>query len=83
MAMDLGEAWSHASAGYDNYFVPRFAPWVASLMEVFKEAEELPPGPVASPCCGTGAELEQFARHFPTRDLFGVNLSGGMIQNGR
>lgn len=53
--MRLAQAWDEAAEGYEQYFVPRFAPWVADAVDAV--AGELPSGPILVPCCGTFPEL--------------------------
>ncbi|MBO84819.1 MAG: methyltransferase type 11, partial [Deltaproteobacteria bacterium] len=40
-------------------------------------------GPIAVPCCGTGAELSVLADRHPERELVGIDLSAGMIEVAR
>ena len=72
----LADAWSAVAAGYDRYWVPRFRPWIAHAVDALGP---LPPGPVAVPCCGTGAELSLLAERYPDRELVGIDLSPGMV----
>lgn len=72
----LIQSWNTVATGYDRYWVPRFHPWVS---EAVAALGMLPPGPVAVPCCGTGAELAVLARRYPERELVGFDLSPGMI----
>jgi SAM-dependent methyltransferase len=74
----LTSAWDEAAAGYDAYFVPRFAPWVQRAVDVIVEAR--PEGLIVVPCCGTAPELARLRAGLPDAPLLGVDLSPGMIQ---
>lgn len=78
----LARAWDQAAVGYERYFVPRFAPWVASAVEYLATAP-LPPGPVAVPCCGTFPELPVLRTRYAEREVVGVDLSAGMVRLAR
>lgn len=80
MNNELGDAWTASAEGYDNYFVPRFSPWVERCVATLSYQGDLPEGHIISPCCGTGVELQWVAERFPGRPLLGVDLSEGMIQ---
>ncbi|WP_290864321.1 class I SAM-dependent methyltransferase [Hamadaea sp.] len=73
----LARAWDQAAAGYDDYFVPRFAPWVE--LAVQELGRDLPDGPILVPCCGTFPELPLLATAFPGRPIVGIDLSPGMV----
>jgi len=68
--------WDAAAAGYERYFVPRFAPWVAAAVDAL--GASLPDGPILVPCCGTFPELEPLLERFPDREIVGIDLSFGM-----
>ncbi|NUT37758.1 MAG: class I SAM-dependent methyltransferase [Hamadaea sp.] len=74
----LARAWDEAASGYEEYFVPRFAPWVVTAAEALIGVE-LPPGPVLVPCCGTFPELPSLTAAQPGRELVGIDLSAGMV----
>jgi SAM-dependent methyltransferase len=38
---------------------------------------------VLVPCCGTFPELDDLIRHFPDREIVGIDLSGGMVEKAR
>ncbi len=71
----LAAGWDAAAGGYERYFVPRFAPWVAAGVDAL---EELPDGPILVPCCGTFPELDRLLERFPDREVVGIDLSAGM-----
>lgn len=73
----LARSWDQAAAGYDDYFLPRFAPWVCNAVETLPA--ELPPGALVVPCCGTGPELLHLSARFPDRAIVGIDLSAGML----
>ena len=72
----LVESWDAVAAGYERYWVPRFRPWVVHTVAALSD---LPPGPIAVPCCGTGAELPLLAAAYPDREIVGLDLSPGML----
>lgn len=78
----LARAWDESAAGYEEYFVPRFAPWVDLAVKAVTE-KELPDGPVLVPCCGTFPEFELLAERLPGRQIVGIDLSSGMIELAR
>jgi SAM-dependent methyltransferase len=73
----LARSWDEAAEGYDEYFVPRFAPWVKAAVD---ELDDLPQGPIVVPCCGTFPELELLAPRFPGRRIVGIDLSAEMVR---
>lgn len=73
----LARAWDEAAAGYEDYFVPRFAPWVSAAIDALGD---LPPGPVLVPCCGTFPELPRLVRRWAGRELVGIDLSPEMVR---
>jgi SAM-dependent methyltransferase len=78
----LARGWDEAVDGYDAYFVPRFAPWVAAAVAALTAAA-VPEGPVLVPCCGTFPELDLLAERLPGRELVGIDLSAGMVRRAR
>lgn len=78
----LARAWDEAAPEYERYFVPRFAPWVATAVRAVTEAA-LPPGPILVPCCGTFPELPALVASQPDREIVGVELSAGMVRLAR
>ena len=47
MSEILATSWTAAASGYDELFVPRFAPWTNDALAVLKEHEDsLPAGAV-------------------------------------
>jgi SAM-dependent methyltransferase len=78
----LARGWDEAVDGYEAYFVPRFAPWVATAVGAVP-VEPLPDGPVLVPCCGTFPELDALAEHLPGREIVGIDLSAGMVRRAR
>lgn len=78
----LAQAWDEAAAGYEQYFVPRFAPWVTAAVDELTGAD-LPPGPILVPCCGTFPELPELTTAQPGRELVGIDLSPGMVRLAR
>lgn len=80
----LAQSWDEAAEGYDQYFVPRFAPWLNDAVRAVADvAASLPPGPVLVPCCGTFPELPALQAALPGRELVGLDLSPGMIDLAR
>ncbi|MFC5003213.1 class I SAM-dependent methyltransferase [Dactylosporangium cerinum] len=75
----LARGWDEAAAGYEAYYVPRFAPWVADAVAAVT-AGPLPDGPVLVPCCGTFPELPVLAAGLPDRVVAGLDLSAGMVR---
>jgi SAM-dependent methyltransferase len=72
--------WDEAADGYQEYFVPRFAPWVKAAVEA---VAEVPDGPILVPCCGTFPELDLLAPRFPGRAIVGIDLSAEMVRLAR
>ncbi|GAB1515006.1 class I SAM-dependent methyltransferase [Actinophytocola sp. KF-1] len=75
----IARGWDAAAEGYDAYYVPRFAPWVADAVRAVTGAG-LPDGPVLVPCCGTFPELPALVEHLPDREITGIDLSEGMVR---
>ncbi|MEV6283052.1 methyltransferase domain-containing protein [Kribbella sp. NPDC051770] len=80
MSDELARAWDEAADGYEQYFVPRFRPWVEAAVA---ELGDLPPGPILVPCCGTFPELDLLLEQFPNREIVGIDLSAGMVELAR
>jgi SAM-dependent methyltransferase len=78
----LARAWDEAADGYEQYFVPRFAPWVIAAVDAIT-AVQLPDGPILVPCCGTFPELDLLVERFPDREIAGIDLSAGMVRLAR
>ena len=78
----VARGWDEATDGYDAYFVPRFAPWVDGAVGAVTAAA-VPEGPILVPCCGTFPELDPLIRHFPHREIIGIDLSPGMVRRAR
>ncbi|MFC4854524.1 class I SAM-dependent methyltransferase [Actinophytocola glycyrrhizae] len=78
----IARAWDAAAQGYDAYYVPRFAPWVADAVGAVT-GSALPDGPVLVPCCGTFPELPALVEHLPGREIVGIDLSAGMVRIAR
>lgn len=74
----IARGWDEAAIGYDDYFVPRFAPWVTASVAAIA-TPDLPPGPILVPCCGTFPELDPLLAAWPDRKIIGIDLSRGMI----
>ncbi|GGS52963.1 class I SAM-dependent methyltransferase [Actinokineospora fastidiosa] len=77
----IARGWDEAADGYLDYFVPRFAPWVAAAVDALPAA--LPDGPILVPCCGPFPELDLLGARFPGREIVGVDLSEGMVSRAR
>ncbi|MGZ0152062.1 class I SAM-dependent methyltransferase [Kribbella sp. WER1] len=77
----LARSWDEAAEGYEQYFVPRFAPWVRDAVDTI--GTSLPDGPILVPCCGTFPELGLLAPRFPDRKLVGLDLSAEMVRLAR
>ncbi len=75
----IARGWDAAAEGYDAYYVPRFAPWVADAVRAVTGAA-LPDGPVLVPCCGSFPELPALVGHLPGREIVGIDLSAGMVR---
>ncbi|ALG15147.1 class I SAM-dependent methyltransferase [Kibdelosporangium phytohabitans] len=75
----LARAWDEAAPRYEQYFVPRFTPWVASAVATIAGAT-LPAGPILVPCCGTFPELPALRNSHPRREIIGIDLSPEMVR---
>lgn len=78
----LGRAWDEVADGYEEYFVPRFRPWVDEALQVLLDGE-LPGGPLVVPCCGPGAEVARLAESYRGRDIVAIDLSARMVDRTR
>ncbi|MEI9954688.1 MAG: class I SAM-dependent methyltransferase [Pseudomonadota bacterium] len=78
-------AWDEAARGYDAYFSPRFAPYLATALgTLIGRASDLPsPGCILVPCAGPGRELGPLARVFAERQIVASDLSGEMVKLAR
>lgn len=72
------QRWDEVAGRYEEYFVPRFRPWVAATVEATADTE-LPGDPILVPCCGTFPELPLLADRFVGREIVGIDISPGMI----
>lgn len=78
------EAWDAAAEGYEEYFVPRFEPWVRDAIAALGSPSPLTAeGSLAVPCCGPGRELELLAPALPDRTIVGVDVSAEMCSRAR
>jgi SAM-dependent methyltransferase len=83
----LAQSWTSAAPGYDELFVPRFAPWTEdALAALAAQLESLPTGDgrgALVPCCGPGQELPPIARLLGGAEravVVGVDLAPGMVE---
>ena len=77
-------AWDEAARGYDEYFGPRFAPYLgAAVGALAARGSELPSGCIVVPCVGPGRELRPLARAFGERQIVASDLSGEMVRLAR
>jgi SAM-dependent methyltransferase len=77
-------AWDEAARGYDEYFGPRFAPYLgAAVGALAARGDELPSGCIVVPCVGPGRELRPLARAFRERQIVASDLSGEMVSLAR
>jgi len=73
-------AWDEAARGYDEYFGPRFAPYLgAAVGALAAHSSQLPSGCIVVPCVGPGRELRPLARAFGERQIIASDLSGEMV----
>ncbi|WP_433160744.1 class I SAM-dependent methyltransferase [Kribbella sp. CA-247076] len=82
----VAQGWDEAADGYEEYFVPRFAPWVRTAVDSLTSGSrtaQLSDGPILVPCCGTFPELELLVERFPARAIAGIDLSAGMVRRAR
>ena len=75
-------AWDEAALGYDAYFGPRFAPYLATTLgALIGRAFELPStGCIVVPCVGPGRELGPLAHAFAGRQIVASDLSSEMVK---
>ncbi|HEY0467108.1 MAG TPA: methyltransferase domain-containing protein [Polyangiaceae bacterium] len=85
MTSPIELAWDEAAQGYDAYFSPRFAPYLATALgALIGGARDLPSsGCIVVPCAGPGRELGPLARAFPARRILASDLSGEMVKLAR
>lgn len=78
----LRNAWNESAEGYDQYFVPRFRPWIeAAVNELVSIWPVNSSGSVLIPCCGTAPEVELLLRQIPDiSKIVGLDLSEKMIE---
>jgi trans-aconitate methyltransferase len=77
-------AWDEAARGYDAYFGPRFAPYLAAAVGALAaRRDQLPTGCVIVPCVGPGRELRPLARVLSERQVVASDLSGEMVKLAR
>jgi SAM-dependent methyltransferase len=77
-------AWNEAARGYDEYFGPRFVPYLgAAVGALSARSSELPSGCIVVPCVGPGRELRPLARAFGERQIVASDLSGEMVSLAR
>lgn len=77
----LRRAWNEAAIGYAHYFVPRFRPWLDTLLRVAEDdLSVVGAGPIVVGCCGPGVEVEHLARAAPERRVVAIDLSEKMIE---
>ena len=85
MTSHVERAWDEAAQGYDAYFSPRFAPYLATALgALIGRASDLPSsGCILVPCAGPGRELGPLARAFPARPILASDLSSEMVKLAR
>mmetsp|Transcript_40749 Transcript_40749/g.131956 ORF Transcript_40749/g.131956 Transcript_40749/m.131956 type:complete len:281 (-) Transcript_40749:102-944(-) len=79
----LAESWTSAAPGYDELFVPRFAPWTEDALAALTQHKHSLPEDheVLVPCCGPGQELLPIAELLGgERAVRGTDLAPGMIE---
>jgi len=83
-AEQMARAWDQASLEYDEYFTPRFAPYLGTALGALAARQmELPPGPIVVPCVGPGHELPGLSRVFEGRQVLASDLSKVMVERAR
>ena len=77
----LASSWTSAAEGYDELFVPRFAPWTQdALASLVACKASLPAGGAMVPCSGPGQERPAVAEVLGTeRPVLGIDLAPAMI----
>ncbi|HEY3254174.1 MAG TPA: class I SAM-dependent methyltransferase [Polyangiaceae bacterium] len=85
MTSPIELAWDEAASGYDAYFSPRFAPYLATALGcLIGRKSDLPSsGGILVPCAGPGRELGPLARAFAERRIIASDLSGEMVKLAR
>jgi ubiquinone/menaquinone biosynthesis C-methylase UbiE len=74
-------SWTTAAPGYNNLFVPRFAPWTNIALTHLKHehsSRDQGGGIALVPCCGPGQELIPLAEIVGT-PVVGVDIAPGMV----
>ena len=74
----IARSWTCAAPGYDELFVPRFAPWTNDALEqLLLTAPSLPEqGSVIVPTCGPGQELPMVSDLLgKSRPIVGIDVS--------
>ena len=77
----IARSWTSAAPGYDELFVPRFAPWTSDAIEQLSvAAPTLPEGSVIIPTCGPGQELPLVSTLLGSnRPIVGIDVAPGMV----
>lgn len=85
MTSPIELAWNEAASGYDAYFSPRFAPYLATAIgSLIGRKSDLPnSGCIVVPCAGPGRELGPLARVFAPRAIIASDLSSEMVKLAR